>query len=356
MQALPLNFEGLLAASSYGLVPATFSIPATMSPASAPAQLQLNPFAAILACQEQAQHALLPKIPTIPIADLYNLADLLPQNLEPVADYSDPFAVLPETFPVLDNSFLENHPADLASDEAPTWESPSLTDGSIDPRALFGGSPELAPWIPSPRQANAEFELDEEQTGEQEDLDIEYAPDPSNYAMDIFEFGTELCNSMQFPSRVSSSESTVVNSPTHHPIKMEHEPEDDEVQIKLESDTEPRAARSKKPARKSRSPTPPKSKSQSPRSKSVSPKRSHDSPQPPRRRSNNLCTTCGAKFSSSGHLSRHRYIHLADGEKPHACPIEGCGRRFSRKDNLGVHVRAHAKSPKLGRKSEEREK
>ncbi|KAI9026693.1 hypothetical protein DFJ74DRAFT_766046 [Hyaloraphidium curvatum] len=53
------------------------------------------------------------------------------------------------------------------------------------------------------------------------------------------------------------------------------------------------------------------------------------------------CEVCGAKFFSSGHLSRHRYTHRPDDLKPHGCPIPGCLRRFSRSDNARIHHKAH---------------
>ena len=76
------------------------------------------------------------------------------------------------------------------------------------------------------------------------------------------------------------------------------------------------------------------------------------------------CNDCGLRFGSSGvsfalsdsrerhanfdsfrkkHLSRHRYIHVENSQKPHPCPIPGCTRRFPRSDNMRVHYRAHLK-------------
>ena len=75
-----------------------------------------------------------------------------------------------------------------------------------------------------------------------------------------------------------------------------------------------------------------------------------------------VCTVCGMKFLSSGvsegdvwqsvdratdnllltqHLSRHRYIHVEDGKKPHSCPVPGCTRKFARSDNAKVHATSH---------------
>ncbi|KAI9021870.1 hypothetical protein DFJ74DRAFT_722445 [Hyaloraphidium curvatum] len=56
-----------------------------------------------------------------------------------------------------------------------------------------------------------------------------------------------------------------------------------------------------------------------------------------------VCPTCSAAFHSSGHLSRHSYIHAPDPLKPHACPIAGCARRFARSDNMKAHWRSHAR-------------
>ncbi|KAI9034083.1 hypothetical protein DFJ74DRAFT_648160 [Hyaloraphidium curvatum] len=59
------------------------------------------------------------------------------------------------------------------------------------------------------------------------------------------------------------------------------------------------------------------------------------------RHKKHACPTCGAAFFSSGHLSRHKYIHEPAEKKPHPCPIPGCGRRFARSDNMKVHYKSH---------------
>ncbi|KZP06423.1 hypothetical protein FIBSPDRAFT_762036, partial [Athelia psychrophila] len=49
---------------------------------------------------------------------------------------------------------------------------------------------------------------------------------------------------------------------------------------------------------------------------------------------------CGKCFIRAEHLKRHiRSIHTD--EKPHPCPKKGCDRTFSRRDNLGQHLRVH---------------
>lgn len=46
---------------------------------------------------------------------------------------------------------------------------------------------------------------------------------------------------------------------------------------------------------------------------------------------------CGRQFSRSDELSRHKRTHT--GEKKFACSV--CGRRFMRSDHLTKHVRRH---------------
>lgn len=67
------------------------------------------------------------------------------------------------------------------------------------------------------------------------------------------------------------------------------------------------------------------------KSKSRSPREKRDYP----------CLVCRKIFKTSGHLSRHRYTHLQDTEKPHKCPVEGCTRAFARSDNMKVHAKSH---------------
>ncbi|TPX34000.1 hypothetical protein SmJEL517_g03229 [Synchytrium microbalum] len=53
---------------------------------------------------------------------------------------------------------------------------------------------------------------------------------------------------------------------------------------------------------------------------------------------------CNKTFSTSAHLSRHTKLH--DGHRPHKCLLDACAKRFTRRDNMMVHYRAHAR--KLG--------
>ncbi|ORZ33142.1 hypothetical protein BCR44DRAFT_1438837 [Catenaria anguillulae PL171] len=46
---------------------------------------------------------------------------------------------------------------------------------------------------------------------------------------------------------------------------------------------------------------------------------------------------CLKSFSRSSHLARHARIHL--GAKPFACTVQGCGRRFNRRDCWREHLR-----------------
>ncbi|KAI5885003.1 uncharacterized protein SCHCODRAFT_02594118 [Schizophyllum commune H4-8] len=49
---------------------------------------------------------------------------------------------------------------------------------------------------------------------------------------------------------------------------------------------------------------------------------------------------CGKLFVRKEHLKRHvKSLHTED--KPHVCPYPHCEKRFSRRDNLGQHVRIH---------------
>lgn len=52
------------------------------------------------------------------------------------------------------------------------------------------------------------------------------------------------------------------------------------------------------------------------------------------------CKTCGRKFKTSGHVSRHSRIHT--GERKHVCPFPGCGARFARHDNCMQHYKTHS--------------
>ncbi len=48
---------------------------------------------------------------------------------------------------------------------------------------------------------------------------------------------------------------------------------------------------------------------------------------------------CDKVFSTSGHLSRHRRIHLCI--KDFHCPHPGCGKQFARRDNMRQHYKSH---------------
>ncbi|KAG1143584.1 hypothetical protein G6F37_002040 [Rhizopus arrhizus] len=51
------------------------------------------------------------------------------------------------------------------------------------------------------------------------------------------------------------------------------------------------------------------------------------------------CSECSKTFSRPSALQTHSYTHT--GEKPHACDIPGCGRRFTVTSNLRRHLRVH---------------
>ena len=57
-----------------------------------------------------------------------------------------------------------------------------------------------------------------------------------------------------------------------------------------------------------------------------------------------LCSQCDARFERQAHLDRHFRSHT--GEKPFMCEFEGCGKRFSRKDNCRQHTKLHLKDAK----------
>ncbi|OAD77352.1 C2H2-type zinc finger transcription factor, partial [Phycomyces blakesleeanus NRRL 1555(-)] len=51
------------------------------------------------------------------------------------------------------------------------------------------------------------------------------------------------------------------------------------------------------------------------------------------------CSQCPKTFTRPSSLRIHVFSHT--GEKPHACPHNGCGRRFSVQSNMRRHLRVH---------------
>ncbi|KRX20445.1 Polycomb protein PHO [Trichinella nelsoni] len=57
-----------------------------------------------------------------------------------------------------------------------------------------------------------------------------------------------------------------------------------------------------------------------------------------------LCTRCNKAFDDSSKLKRHNLIHSK--EKPHVCPVDGCGKSFSVYYNMKVHLGTHSRHQK----------
>ena len=57
------------------------------------------------------------------------------------------------------------------------------------------------------------------------------------------------------------------------------------------------------------------------------------------------CSHCPTEFPRFEQLKRHNRKHT--GEKPYSCPFEGCGKSFSRSDNMRQHYFRHLKDPIL---------
>ena len=53
------------------------------------------------------------------------------------------------------------------------------------------------------------------------------------------------------------------------------------------------------------------------------------------------CKVCDKAFTRQSSLQTHMYSHT--GEKPYACTVKGCGRRFSVISNLRRHRKVHAR-------------
>ncbi|KAJ1311417.1 hypothetical protein OPQ81_009907 [Rhizoctonia solani] len=52
-----------------------------------------------------------------------------------------------------------------------------------------------------------------------------------------------------------------------------------------------------------------------------------------------LCTVCNKKFPRPSTLKTHMNTHT--GERPHLCPVKGCGHRFTVSSNLRRHIKTH---------------
>jgi hypothetical protein len=61
----------------------------------------------------------------------------------------------------------------------------------------------------------------------------------------------------------------------------------------------------------------------------------------PKKKMDLLCDICDKKFSSPGHLARHKRTHVD--ERPFTCPIVDCKSAFKRSDHMRQHYRTHLK-------------
>ena len=50
-----------------------------------------------------------------------------------------------------------------------------------------------------------------------------------------------------------------------------------------------------------------------------------------------ICETCSLVCISKSALTKHQFIHT--GERPHACTVENCQKRFVQKSQLNYHVK-----------------
>ncbi|KAJ1306789.1 hypothetical protein OPQ81_007775 [Rhizoctonia solani] len=65
------------------------------------------------------------------------------------------------------------------------------------------------------------------------------------------------------------------------------------------------------------------------------------------------CKYCDRAFSESSNLSKHLRTHT--GQRPYACSEPGCGKKFSRPDQVTRHMHVHRKKDKEGAKNNAKE-